>query len=92
MRDGFWLEFWAGNNGDTSESNPAWAHPASSAAEMQQFRSGGEIAYLAQKHELSLRYLAAHPAAFAGPFPSPRSPLLDRSLEPEPAISAQAAA
>ena len=65
VRDGFWLEFWAGNNGDTSESNPAWAHPASSAAEMQQFRSVGEIPYLAQKHALATHYVLAHPVAFA---------------------------
>ena len=29
VRDNFWLECWAGNNGDTFESNAVWAHPAS---------------------------------------------------------------
>ena len=27
LRDGFWLEFYAGNNGDTHESNSAWGPP-----------------------------------------------------------------
>ena len=29
IRDNYWLEFYAGNTGDTFESNAAWAHPAS---------------------------------------------------------------
>jgi len=41
IRDGFWLEFWAGNSGDTSASNPAWAHPASNPVEMQKFEAEG---------------------------------------------------
>jgi 4-amino-4-deoxy-L-arabinose transferase-like glycosyltransferase len=54
LRDGFWLEFYAGNAGDTSVSNPAWAHPASNSAEMDKYLQMGEIAYLDQKHELAL--------------------------------------
>jgi 4-amino-4-deoxy-L-arabinose transferase-like glycosyltransferase len=34
VRDNFWLECWAGNNGDTFESNAVWAHPASNPAQM----------------------------------------------------------
>jgi 4-amino-4-deoxy-L-arabinose transferase-like glycosyltransferase len=62
VRDGFWLEAYAGNNGDTSDSNPAWAHPASSAAEMRRYQSLGEVRYLAEKRALTLHFVAAHPA------------------------------
>ncbi len=37
IRDGFWLEFWAGNDGDTSASNPAGAHPATNAPFRRRF-------------------------------------------------------
>ncbi|HEX7158192.1 MAG TPA: glycosyltransferase family 39 protein [Edaphobacter sp.] len=65
VRDGFWLEFYAGNSGDTFESNPAWAHPASNPAEMQKYQSMGEIAYLAEKHTLALDFVKHHPLFFA---------------------------
>jgi hypothetical protein len=64
IRDGFWLEFYAGNNGDTSESNSGWAHPASNAAEMKQYQALGEIAYMAQKHDLSVDFVKHHPLFF----------------------------
>ena len=66
VRDGFWLEFWAGNNGDTSESNPGWAHPASNPVEMQKYQSQGETAYLAGKRQLALNFVQHHPLFFAG--------------------------
>lgn len=65
IRDGFWLEFWAGNNGDTFNSNPAWAHPASNPAEMQVYESLSEPEYIAQKRELGLAFVRQHPAFFA---------------------------
>jgi Dolichyl-phosphate-mannose-protein mannosyltransferase len=66
IRDGFWLEFWAGNNGDTSESNPSWAHPASNPVEMQKFEAEGETAYLAHKHTIGVNFVHHHPISFAG--------------------------
>jgi 4-amino-4-deoxy-L-arabinose transferase-like glycosyltransferase len=66
IRDGFWLEFWAGNNGDTSESNPSWAHPASNPVEMQKFEGEGETAYLARKHTIAVSFVRHHPIFFAG--------------------------
>ena len=66
IRDGFWLEFWAGNNGDTSESNPSWAHPASNPVEMQKFEAEGETAYLDHKHIMAVNFLRHHPIFFAG--------------------------
>ena len=65
IRDGFWLEFYAGNNGDTHESNSAWAHPASNPVEMAKYRREGEIAYMAEKRALSLDYVRRHPKFFA---------------------------
>ena len=65
IRDGFWIEFYAGNNGDTKESNSAWAHPASSASEMSKYESLGEIAYIADKGTLAKQFVAHHPGFFA---------------------------
>jgi hypothetical protein len=65
FRDGFWLEFYAGNNGDTSDSNPASAHPASNPLEMQKYQSLGEINYIAQKRILAIDFVQQHPAFFA---------------------------
>jgi len=66
LRDGFWLEFYAGNNGDTFNSNAEWAHPASNAAEMQRYAAEGEIAYMAEKHTLAANWVAHHKLFFAG--------------------------
>ena len=65
MRDGFWLEFWAGNHGDTSDSNPPSAHPATNPVEMQKWESMGEIAYLESKHLMAIDYVTHHPGEFA---------------------------
>jgi 4-amino-4-deoxy-L-arabinose transferase-like glycosyltransferase len=66
IRDGFWLEFWAGNSGDTFTPNPAWAHPASNPVEMQKFEAEGETAYLAHKHTIAVSFVRHHPLLFAG--------------------------
>jgi 4-amino-4-deoxy-L-arabinose transferase-like glycosyltransferase len=66
IRDGFWLEFWAGNSGDTFTSNPAWAHPASNPVEMQRFEAEGETAYLAHKHTIAVSFVHHHPLLFVG--------------------------
>jgi hypothetical protein len=65
IRNGFWLEFWAGNNGDTSNSNPSWAHPASNPVEMQKYQTLGETAYLAEKHQMAIAFVEHHPLFFA---------------------------
>ena len=66
IRDNYWLESWAGNNGDTSDSNPAWAHPASNPVEMQKFQAQGEVAYLSEKHTLASNFIRQHPLFTAG--------------------------
>jgi 4-amino-4-deoxy-L-arabinose transferase-like glycosyltransferase len=64
IRDNFWMECWAGNNGDTFESNAKWAHPASSDVEMKRFVSIGEIPYLAEKQALATNFIRQHPRFF----------------------------
>ena len=64
VRDGFWLEAYAGNNGDTFTSNAAWAHPASNPVEMQRYETLGEVAYMAEKKQLTLNWIESHPIAF----------------------------
>jgi 4-amino-4-deoxy-L-arabinose transferase-like glycosyltransferase len=66
VRDNFWLECWAGNNGDTFESNAVWAHPASNPVEMQRFQAVGEIAYIAEKKALAMNFIEHNPMFFAG--------------------------
>jgi 4-amino-4-deoxy-L-arabinose transferase-like glycosyltransferase len=65
LRDGFWLEAYAGNHGDTFESNPGDSHPASNAHEMQLYLQQGEVKYMAQKKAMTLAWVEHHPVAFA---------------------------
>ncbi len=65
VRDNFWLEFYIGNSGDTSDPNPAPAHPANNPVEMQQYLSLQETAYVAEKHALAVDYVRHHPLFFA---------------------------
>ncbi len=65
IRDNYWLEFYAGNSGDTFESNVAWVHPASNPVEMQAYERMGEVAYLAQKHALAADFVTHHTGWFA---------------------------
>jgi 4-amino-4-deoxy-L-arabinose transferase-like glycosyltransferase len=66
VRDNFWLECWAGNNGDAFESNAVWAHPASNPVEMQRYEAEGEIGYIAEKKTLALHFIERNPKFFAG--------------------------
>jgi 4-amino-4-deoxy-L-arabinose transferase-like glycosyltransferase len=65
LRDGYWAEFYAGNNGDTFNSNAEWAHPASNPAEMKRYAAEGEIAYMAEKHVLATEWVSHHKLFFA---------------------------
>jgi 4-amino-4-deoxy-L-arabinose transferase-like glycosyltransferase len=65
VRDGFWLEAYAGNNGDTFTSNAPWAHPASNPVEMQRYEAAGEVVYMEQKKQLTQAWIKTHPKAFA---------------------------
>ena len=65
VRDGFWIEFYGGNNGDTSESNSPKTHPASNAAELETYISQGEMAYIAEKQKMSIDFVEHHRWFFA---------------------------
>jgi 4-amino-4-deoxy-L-arabinose transferase-like glycosyltransferase len=60
VRDNFWLEFYDDNGGDAS-LDPSFAHPSSNPVEMQKWLAMGEPAFLAEKHQLAVGYIAAHP-------------------------------
>lgn len=64
LRDGFWLEFYAGNIGDPTNSNSPTAHPASNPEEMARYEQLGEPAYMAQKHTLAVETVRDHKRLF----------------------------
>ena len=64
LRDGFWLELYAGNLGDVKDSNSPSAHPASNPAEMAMYARMGEPAYMAQKQALAIATIRAHKRMF----------------------------
>ena len=59
VRDNYWLEFYAGNFGDTSDPNPASAHPASNPVEMQKYLSIGRARLSSHKNTPSPSRLSA---------------------------------
>jgi len=65
IRNGFWLEFYAGNHGDTWTSNPPAAHPATNPTEMDRFVTLGETRYIAEKESLAKSFVLHHPLWFA---------------------------
>jgi 4-amino-4-deoxy-L-arabinose transferase-like glycosyltransferase len=65
LRDGFWLELYAGNIGDNYDSNSPSAHPASNPAELALYAQMGEPAYMAQKHDLAIATIREHKRMFA---------------------------
>jgi 4-amino-4-deoxy-L-arabinose transferase-like glycosyltransferase len=64
LRDGFWLELYAGNIGDPTNSNSPSAHPASNPAEMALYAQMGEPAYMAQKQAMAIETIRNHKRMF----------------------------
>jgi hypothetical protein len=64
IRDNFWLEFYVGNFGDTTEPNPSPLHPASNPVEMRRYLALKETAYMAEKRALAVDYVRHHPQLF----------------------------
>ena len=64
LRDGFWLELYAGNIGDPTNSNSPSAHPASNPAEMALYERMGEPAYMEQKHAMAVATIRDHKRMF----------------------------
>ena len=64
FRGTFWMIFWEGNTGDTSDLFPDWTNPAHNETEMAEYRSRGEVGYVAEKKRLSLEFLWDHPGLY----------------------------
>jgi 4-amino-4-deoxy-L-arabinose transferase-like glycosyltransferase len=64
FRSTFWLVMCVSNTGDLSDIVPDWAHPATSKAEMAEFRRLGELNYMDSKRRQTLNYISAYPDAF----------------------------
>ena len=64
LRDGLWLEAYAGNIGDPTNSNSPLAHPASNPDEMALYSRLGEAAYMQEKRTLTLDTIRDHKHLF----------------------------
>lgn len=60
FRGTFFMIFWEGNTGDTSDLYPDWSNPAHNDTEMNQYRQLGEVGYVAEKRRLSFLFLRNH--------------------------------
>jgi 4-amino-4-deoxy-L-arabinose transferase-like glycosyltransferase len=64
FRGTFWMVFWEGNTGDTSDLYPDWSNPAHNDTEMEQYRRLGEMGYVGEKRRMSRDFLRRHPGLF----------------------------
>ena len=64
FRGTFWMIFWEGNTGDSSELYPDWADPSTNDAEMEKYRHLGELGYVEEKRLASLDFVKHHPGLF----------------------------
>lgn len=64
FRDTFWLVFWQGNTGDSSDLYPDWTNPSHNDTELEKYTRLGELAYMQEKREASLEFLRHHPGLF----------------------------
>ena len=64
LRDGFWLELYAGNIGDPTNSNSPSAHPASNPTEMALYAQMGEPDYMAQKRAIAIETIRENKRVF----------------------------
>ena len=64
LRGNFWLEMWVSNNGNTVLRWVDADHPSNSPAELRQYDSMGETAYMAYKRQESLAFIQNHPGKF----------------------------
>ena len=64
FRGTFWMIFWEGNTGDTSDLYPDWSNPALNETEMEQYRRLGEMGYVGEKRRMSRDFLRRHPGLF----------------------------
>ena len=64
LRDNFWLEFWVGNDGNTSSWLDTDVHPSTNAEQKAAFVRLGEIPYFREKRHEALSFLSQHPGLY----------------------------
>jgi hypothetical protein len=64
LRDNFWLEFWVGNDGNTSSWLDTDVHPSINPDQKAAFVRLGEIPYFREKRREALAFLAQHPGLY----------------------------
>lgn len=64
LRDNFWLEFWVGNDGNTSSWLDTDVHPSINPDQKAAFVRLGEIPYFREKRREALTFLAQHPGLY----------------------------
>lgn len=64
FRSTFWMIFWEGNTGDTSDLFPDWTNPAHNEGEMEKYRRLGELGYMEEKRRAALDFLVRYPRLF----------------------------
>jgi dolichyl-phosphate-mannose-protein mannosyltransferase len=64
LRDNFWLEFWVGNDGNTSSWLDTDVHPSINPDQKAIFVRLGEIPYFREKRREGLTFLAQHPGLY----------------------------
>ncbi len=64
LRSVFWLQFWVGNDGDTSSWIDTEVHPSTNSEERAAFVRLGEIPYMREKRREALSFLAKHPGLY----------------------------
>jgi 4-amino-4-deoxy-L-arabinose transferase-like glycosyltransferase len=64
FRGTFWMIFWEGNTGDTSDLYPDWTNPAHNDAEMDAYRTLGELGYVHEKKLASFDFMKRFPGLY----------------------------
>ena len=64
LRDNFWLEFYVGNNGNTSSWLDTDVHPSTNPDEKAAFVRLGEVSYMREKRRQALAFLTQHPGLY----------------------------
>lgn len=64
IRDGFWLELYVGNVGNSLHWWNTDIHPAGSAEERAEYSQLGELGYMALKRQQALAYIEGNPGTF----------------------------
>lgn len=61
LRSVLGLQLWLGNNDQYRDHFPGWLHPIDNSAERAKYVRMGEMAYMHEKRQEAVRWMAAHP-------------------------------